>query len=857
MTKRRKLLVWAAAGVALLVLGAGIYGNFRWEQFKREQGIVSLEFHGVGIAADHLSVQEIALLREASGDERQVINLHALRLDFADAWRLLPLRSMTIDRLQAQWQLASVDASAEVEQSIAVPDRQQLERWAAWLPREGQIRSWSVTMPCGNSDCTENGQLSWQIADIQPLSAALEVQLDHMAHRVELKLDAYERSAETHFDLALAVDDQPRLTILNQLLPDAGSTLWRGTLAMSELPEAPWLLEWLGKWLPYEPQTLPELPEQMRLGAGWSTHIDMSDLGRTWETLDGEFRLSANLPAPWPVIGIGQVQGRLDISVKADQGFWLPTELSADLQLRPEKTLTAALPAQLRPAAVSLKVTPGAPGAASATTLPLQVLASTAGPTAISLEGSVVLNTATPYSMSFEQIRLRLRSPSLTQQDLVLKGLDADLRLTGRIAEDAARIRFDKGSKLALSSLASGADLAASNLGMVLAGIGIDAAYADGKLQKLAAKGKTAATVGELKQPTLRPQGWRWSGTLTADQSQLSLDGPLSNDAGLTLPLTLAHNLANSSTRLNMTLPDVFLRAGNPFAATFADWPQALELSNGRLQGQAQLKLPASGAIEMNATASAKGLGGIYDRTELSGLDAELSATLQRDQLRLAITELTVREVNPGFTFGPLRFDGEFSGPLDNLANGRLAWNTAEVRLLGGRLWLEPGAADLAASSQQLQAHLRGLQLPLLLEAYPAEGLTGTGVIDGNMLVQRTNAGISIERGTLNAREPGGALQFRSAKIQALGRSNPAMRLVAEALDDFHYDVLSSDVHYAADGKLDLGLKLHGRNPALEGGRPINFSINLEEDIPALLTSLQLSDRVSETIQRRVQERLR
>jgi len=42
-----------------------------------------------------------------------------------------------------------------------------------------------------------------------------------------------------------------------------------------------------------------------------------------------------------------------------------------------------------------------------------------------------------------------------------------------------------------------------------------------------------------------------------------------------------------------------------------------------------------------------------------------------------------------------------------------------------------------------------------------------------------------------------------------------------------------------------------------EGGRPINFSINLEEDIPALLTSLQLSDRVSETIQRRVQERLR
>ncbi|MGV8546259.1 intermembrane phospholipid transport protein YdbH family protein, partial [Pseudomonas aeruginosa] len=33
-------------------------------------------------------------------------------------------------------------------------------------------------------------------------------------------------------------------------------------------------------------------------------------------------------------------------------------------------------------------------------------------------------------------------------------------------------------------------------------------------------------------------------------------------------------------------------------------------------------------------------------------------------------------------------------------------------------------------------------------------------------------------------------------------------------------------------------------------------NVNLEEDVPALLTSLQLSDRVSETILQRVQERM-
>ncbi|MCR3833769.1 YdbH domain-containing protein, partial [Pseudomonas aeruginosa] len=113
----------------------------------------------------------------------------------------------------------------------------------------------------------------------------------------------------------------------------------------------------------------------------------------------------------------------------------------------------------------------------------------------------------------------------------------------------------------------------------------------------------------------------------------------------------------------------------------------------------------------------------------------------------------------------------------------------------------------------------------------------------------------SVSGGQVKAREPG-YLRFRSAKIEALGRSSPGMKLVADALDDFHYDVLQSSVDYHENGKLLLGLRLQGSNPDLEKGRPVNLNVNLEEDIPALLTSLQLSDRVSETIRQRVQERM-
>ena len=53
-----------------------------------------------------------------------------------------------------------------------------------------------------------------------------------------------------------------------------------------------------------------------------------------------------------------------------------------------------------------------------------------------------------------------------------------------------------------------------------------------------------------------------------------------------------------------------------------------------------------------------------------------------------------------------------------------------------------------------------------------------------------------------------------------------------------------------------LGLRLEGENPDLRGRQPVVLNINLEEDIPALLTSLQLSGRVNEAVTERVRERL-
>ena len=849
MAKRRSTFLLAASATFAVLLGIGIYAGYQWQAFKREQGIVALDIQGWRLSTEGFFLQHISLTRQTT-EERLALDIYGLQLRPETWWRPLPLRSLFIDQLQVDWQLAAPNQPSDDETPLSQPGLRQLQDWLAWIPRQGEVAAFDLNLPCASGTCREQGGLRWQHAGEQPLPATVNLQLRHDSHNLTLLANAYEEGLDTHIGLQLQFDDQQRLSLLNRFTPQVGTALWSGSLAMSELPEAPWLLDWLSAWLDYQPPTFPELPEQMRLGAAWSLQLETASLLRAWKTLEGDLKLSAHLPSPWPVPSVGPVQGQLDLTARAGQGMWLPTELTADLHLEPIADLLAVLPPSLRPNKFELVATPG-PAQDNTSILPLQIQLRAGGPVSGTMQAQLLLDTAAPFGLAIERGRLQLQGRHLPE--LGAKGLTADLHFNGQASPQAASISLSEGSTITLDSLASGPDLSLERLSVGLAGVNIEANLAD---NQLSSTGAPLIEAGLLRQPSLRPQGWRWQPSLNGDQQGVALEGPLTNDAGLSLALALRHCWSENRSRIDARLAELFLRAGNPLAATLADWPQTLELTTGRVQAQGRVELLGNNPPSVTATLTAKGLGGIFDRAEISGLDAELKLGLQRNRLRLEIPELKVQQANPGFSFGPLLLRGEYNADIQQLQQGRLDWATAEAQVMGGKLWLNPGSADLGADEQRLNAHLRGLQLPALFEAYPAEGLSGTGVIDGELQAQRSKQGLSIEQGTLQAREPG-VLRFRSAKIQALGQSNQAMRLVAEALDDFHYDLLTSQVRYATDGTLNLGLRLHGHNPALEGGRPVNLSVNLEEDIPALLTSLQLSDRVSETIQRRVHERLR
>lgn len=469
----------------------------------------------------------------------------------------------------------------------------------------------------------------------------------------------------------------------------------------------------------------------------------------------------------------------------------------------------------------------------------------------LAFSGEVNIQRMPQWQVNLSDAQLNLDLATLTGPSLHAKQLRVQTKLEAEANSEHFTLRFDKNTRLDAQALKL------SDLGQ--------AQKASLKLPELSIQGRTdALTQAEVRSPIsmhidtlsaeqLHSQNWDFSGKLSGPITQPELNGTLSNQQGLGLSSRI--RLLNNAVQGRATLKEVFFKAGNPLQKTFRDWPALVSFNSGRLHSQIDFTLPYAGALKLALNGNASGLSGIINRSELKNLGLEFNAQLSGQTLTLRLPSLTMAQLNPGIPVGPIELkQAHYQAQLDNILQGSGNWQSIQANLLNGRVWLDAQHFDLS-QTQKLLLQIEGLELQELLRVYPADGLAGTGIIDGQLPIYLDHGSFYIEAGQLQAREPG-VLQFQSEKIQALGQSNPAMRIVADALNDFHFNLLSSGLSYDQSGKLLLNVSLKGQNPDIEKGRPIHLNINLEEDIPALLASIQLSGQVSEIIQKRVRERL-
>ncbi|MFD1691498.1 hypothetical protein ACFSHR_07925 [Azotobacter chroococcum] len=267
----------------------------------------------------------------------------------------------------------------------------------------------------------------------------------------------------------------------------------------------------------------------MQLEADWQLRWPQGplELQRLRKAAQGEVRLRAQLPEPWPLPGVGLLQGDLALDLAGNTGDWLPRQLQADLRLsQPQGAWLERLPEPLRPEAMQLRITPLAVRSSKASNdmprLPLALQLRSQGPLRASLQGELNITPRLPdWRAELKTLEIKLKAAHLQFSDSHLKRLNARLLLAGQLDHQRLQLTLSKGSRFSLGQLAL-AELRLEELQGELAGLRLSAEHVDGALHAQQLSGPLHLQTSRLKHPGCRPRAGTGRAASTPEASASS-----------------------------------------------------------------------------------------------------------------------------------------------------------------------------------------------------------------------------------------------------------------------------------------------------------------------------------------------
>ncbi len=332
--------------------------------------------------------------------------------------------------------------------------------------------------------------------------------------------------------------------------------------------------------------------------------------------------------------------------------------------------------------------------------------------------------------------------------------------------------------------------------------------------------------------------------TLDVDGRQIAFSTPLlirdtPADAGITLDGT--YDLATSTANVHVTLPELaFMEEGGALSSWFNDWPYTFDVLVGSLDAEADLAWQA-GALTGMVAGNLKDLGGFYGDYFFGGVNGALQAAID------TAGEFPVN--TPPLMLSAATID--IGLPLEDVAlafsvapTGVVHIESVLAHVLDGTI----SGADITYDPQRerndVLVKFDGLQMERMLDLVEYEGIEAIGAVSGEVPLTITPNGVEVAAGMLAADAPGGSIRYRGGAAGASG--NAGLDLVNQALSNYQFSSLTSDVTYTPDGELVLAMKLQGGNPDMSGGQRINLNLNLTDNIPALLESLQAAREIED-----------
>jgi hypothetical protein len=332
---------------------------------------------------------------------------------------------------------------------------------------------------------------------------------------------------------------------------------------------------------------------------------------------------------------------------------------------------------------------------------------------------------------------------------------------------------------------------------------------------------------------------------------QLNAAGTLRSDQGKSLlTFSALHDMGKAAGAGRISTGKVSFNAqDNALSSYFAYWPFEFDIYEGEFSSRGDFDWRQSaGEIELEGDLAIRmtDLAGFYGELGFIGLSGDIPARLASPQRIFTPTDalLTLDQVDVGVPIEAI--SARFR--LDS-ARQELNLKTMEARMFDGRIWTEGAVYRADRASNRIDIGVDGLQLDQLLALAGYDAVEGSGSISGLLPLDIGTAGITMQRGMLAAKAPGGVFRYRA---EIAPGTNPAMAQAMEALSNYHYSIFQAEADYLDTGDLELSMMLRGLNPDMDQARPIHLNLNVTDNIPMLLKSLQSGRVIADMVSKKV-----
>lgn len=341
--------------------------------------------------------------------------------------------------------------------------------------------------------------------------------------------------------------------------------------------------------------------------------------------------------------------------------------------------------------------------------------------------------------------------------------------------------------------------------------------------------------------------------TLTLDGNEIALN------LNVMLPdLTLAtsriqYNLENQRGRAISRVPPItFNDSSRKLSDLVSPLPSEMDVIAGTVSGEADWQwrfeedsgLRASGPLSV----SLQGLSGYINDIAFVDASTAFRGDLLPDWgLRNSRDTLTIASLDAGIEIANISSDYRI-----DTAAGSVALMSPRLEVFGGRVSSEGLEYHLEDNDSRFTVNVDRINLAQVLSMSAYDAVTANGLVSGRFPVRLQGVTPSIAGGTLAALPPGGSIRYGSGDA---GANNQRLELVYQALEHYEFNLFEADVDYLDSGELELAIRMQGISPGLNDGQRINLNLNISDDIPALLQSLQAARNVSDAIQARLEAR--